>query len=213
MTGTSVPIDKQSMTAGRITLAARLMTGAGIVCLAAALPAAAQQAGIRGTFETPASRSSTLTGDQEAAAQDGEQDALLPRYEPYSQADGTGDDPVNLYDLNGSDAGATDDAGAGNVTASPAGPTPGQLRARRRTQAQSAAERTDEARTDRMTPTGADRGVAGDDDIETASIRALPADALGTEDDAGIIRAENTAIEGRDLPADDDPFAPLGIRL
>lgn len=181
-----------------------------------ALPAHAQQTGIRGTFDAGTGGNPLILRNGGETAGDGEAEGLQPQpYEPASGADGGSDDPVNIFSLNGEEPGADGEAGAGDAAAAvPSGPSLRELQARRQRREQNAAQRTDDARLDRMAPPRdeARDDSGGDDELETGAIRAEAARPLGTEEDAGVITAENSAIEGRDIAQEDDPFAPLGIR-
>lgn len=188
----------------------------GVLGLLAAIPVHGQQSGIRGTFDTRDSILPIRVPAQQSTnrSSDGSQPVPQPRYEPVTSADGGTDDPTSIFDLNGARPGATDDVGAGaSTTLSPSGPSLRELRARREARSGSVAERSEDDRSERLSPTRDAALQTDPDTLETGTIRVGAVDAVTDDDDrSGLISAENTAIEGRDVTPEDDPFAPLGIR-
>ena len=210
----SKPIENRSARTRRPALAASLVVLSGALCAAGAAPVHAQQAGIRGTFDSSTDDRLLILRNGEAAADaTTEPEGLQPGpYEPESD----GGNPVNIFSLNGDEPGADGETGAGNASAAiPSGPSLREIQARRQKREQNTAERLEQARTDRMAPprdTAANEDDT-DEELQTGAIRAEAERPLGTEEDAGAVTAENTAIEGRGINAEDDPFAPLGIRV
>ena len=147
----SKPIENRSTRARRPILAASLVVLTGALCAAGAAPVHAQQAGIRGTFDSSTDDRLLILRSGEAAADAAtEPEGLQPGpYEPESD----GGNPVNIFSLNGDEPGADGETGAGNASAAiPSGPSLREIQARRQKREQNTAQRLDEARTDRMAP-------------------------------------------------------------